>query len=80
VTERDSDSDTPDTLKPDAFSPATPVQGGEQLAATAFEPLSESSQQNKRVNVTQIAVGVAGLLIAALLFFPLHRALPHPEH
>jgi formylglycine-generating enzyme required for sulfatase activity len=39
------------------------------LAATAFEPLSESSQQKKRVNVTQIALGVAGVLITALLFF-----------
>jgi hypothetical protein len=69
MTERDSDSDTPDTLKPDAFSPATPSRGGDQLAATAFEPLSESSQQKQRVNATQIALGVAGVLIAALLFF-----------
>ena len=69
MTERDSDSDTPDTLKPDAFSPATPSQGGDQLAATAFEPLSESSEQKQRVNTTQIALGVAGVLIAALLFF-----------
>ena len=69
MTERDSDSDTPDTLKPDAFSPATPSQGGDQLAATAFEPLSQSSEQKQRVNATQIALGVAGVLIAALLFF-----------
>ena len=69
MTERDADSDTPDTLKPDAFSPATPSQGGDQLAATAFEPLSQSSQQKQRVNATQIALGVAGVLIAALLFF-----------
>ena len=58
-----------DTLTPDAFSPATPSQGGEQLAATTFEPLSKSSQQKKRVNVTPVALGVAGVLIAALLFF-----------
>ena len=58
-----------DTLTPDAFSPATPSQGGEQLAATTFEPLSQSSQQKKRVNVTPVALGVAGVLIAALLFF-----------
>mgnify|MGYP001165643504 FL=1 len=69
MTERDSDSDTPDTLKPDAFSPATPSQGGDQLAATAFEPLSQSSEKKQRVNATQIALGVAGVLIAALLFF-----------
>ena len=69
MTERDTDTGTPDTLKPDAFSPATSSQGGEQLAATAFEPLSQSSQQKKRINVTQIALGVAGVLIAALLFF-----------
>ncbi len=69
MTERDADSDTPDTLKPDAFSPATPLQGGDQLAATTFEPLSQSSQQKKRLNATQIALGVAGVLIAALLFF-----------
>jgi len=58
-----------DTLTPDAFSPATPSQGGEQLAATTFEPLSQSSQQKKRVNVTRVALGLAGVLIAALLFF-----------
>ena len=69
MTERDADSDTPDTLKPDAFSPATPSQGGDPLAATAFEPLSQSSEQKQRVNATQIALGVAGVLIAALLFF-----------
>ena len=69
MNDRDTDTGTPDTLTPDAFSPATPPQGGEQLAATAFEPLSQSSQQKKRVNVTQIALGVAGVLIAALLFF-----------
>ena len=69
MTERDADSDTPDTLEPDAVSPATPSQGGDQLAATAFEPLSQSSEQKQRVNATQIALGVAGVLIAALLFF-----------
>ncbi len=67
--DRDTDSGTSDTLPPDGFSPATPSLGGEQLAATAFEPLSQSSQQIKRLNVTQILLGVAGLLIAALLFF-----------
>ena len=68
MTERDTDTGTPDTLTPDAFSPATPPQGGEQLAATAFEPLSQASEK-KRVNVTQIVLGIAGVLIAALLFF-----------
>ena len=69
MTERDTDTDTPDTLKPDAFSPASAAPDSEQLAATAFEPLSQASQQKKRLNVTQIALGVAGVLIAALLFF-----------
>ena len=69
MNDRDNDTGKPDTLTPDAFSPATPPQGGEQLAATAFEPLSQSSQQKKRFNVTQIALGVVGVLIAALLFF-----------
>ena len=69
MTERDADSGTPDTLRPDAFSPATPSQGGEQLAATTFEPLSDSPQQKQRINVTQILLGVAGVVIAALLFF-----------
>ena len=69
MTERDSDSGTPDTLTPDAFSPATPSQGGEQLAATAFEPLSQASEKKRRFNITQIVLGIAGVLIAALLFF-----------
>ena len=69
MTERDTDTDTPDTLAPDAFSPAGAAPDSEQLAATAFEPLNQSSQQKKRINVTLIALGVVGLLIAALLFF-----------
>ena len=69
MTKRDSDSGTPDTLTPDAFSPATPSQGGEQLAATAFEPLSQASEKKRRFNITQIVLGIAGVLIAALLFF-----------
>ncbi len=69
MTERDTDIGTPDTLKPDAFSPASAAPDSEQLAPTAFEPLSPSSQQKKRLNVTQIALGVVGVLIAALLFF-----------
>ena len=62
MTERDND-----TLTPDAFSPAGAAPDSEQLAATAFEPLSQASQQKKRVNVTQIALGVAGLLTVVLL-------------
>ena len=69
MNDRDTDSDTPDTLKPDAFSPATSSQGGEQLAATVFEPLSQASEKKRRINITQIVLGVAGVLIAALLFF-----------
>ena len=69
MTERDSDSGAPDTLTPNAFSSAGAAPDSEQLAATAFEPLSQSSQQKRRVNVTQIALGVAAVLIAAVLFF-----------
>ena len=69
MTERDSDSGAPDTLTPNAFSSAGAAPDSEQLAATAFEPLSQSSQQKKRVNITQTALGVAAVLIAAVLFF-----------
>ena len=69
MTERDTDIGTPDTLKPDAFSPASAAPDSEQLAPTAFEPLSPSSQQKKRLNVTQIAVGVVGVLALTLLSF-----------
>ena len=64
MSDRDTDTGTPDTLTPDAFSPAS-----EQLAATAFEPLSQASEQRRRINITQIVLGVAGVLVAALLFF-----------
>ena len=67
MTERDTDTDTPDTLAPDAFSPAGAAPDSEQLAATAFEPLNQSSQQKKRLNVTQIALGVVGVVPAPVL-------------
>ena len=63
-----SDRDN-DTLTPDAFSPAGAAPTSEQLAATAFEPLSQASEQRRRINITQIGLGVAGVLVAALLFF-----------
>jgi formylglycine-generating enzyme required for sulfatase activity len=58
-----------DTLTPDAFSPASGAPDNEQLAATTFEPRSQASEQTQRVNVAQIVLGVAGVMIAALLFF-----------
>ena len=58
-----------DTLTPDAFSPAGAAPTSEQLAATAFEPLSQASEQRRRINIAQIVLGVAGVLVAALLFF-----------
>ena len=69
MSDRDTDTGTPDTLTPDAFSPAGAAPTSEQLAATAFEPLSQASEQKRRINVTQVVVGVAGVLVAALLFF-----------
>ena len=63
-----SDRDN-DPLTPDAFSPAGAAPASEQLAATAFEPLSQASEQRRRINVTQVLLGVAGVLVAALLFF-----------
>ena len=69
MNDRETDTGTPDTLTPDAFSPATPSKGGEQLAATAFEPLSQASEQKRLINITQIVLGGAVALIAALLFF-----------
>ena len=69
MSDRDTDTGTPDTLTPDAFSPAGAAQTSEQLAATAFEPLSQASEQRRRINVTQVVLGVAGVLVAALLFF-----------
>ena len=69
MSDRDTDTGTPDTLTPDAFSPAGAAPGSEQLAATTFEPLSQASEQKRRINITQIVLGVAGVLVAALLFF-----------
>ena len=69
MSDRDTDTGKPDTLTPDAFSPAGAAPTSEQLAATAFEPLSQASEQRRRINITQIVLGVAGVLVAAPLFF-----------
>ena len=63
-----SDRDN-DTLPPDGFSPASAAPASQQLAATAFEPLSQTSVKRQRINTTQIGLGVAGVMVAALLFF-----------
>ena len=77
MSDRDTDTGTPDTLTPEAFSPAGAAPTREQLAATAFEPLSQASEQRRRINITQIVLGVAGVLVVALLFF-LFTARTHP--
>ena len=69
MSDRDTDTGTPDTLTPDAFSPAGAAPTSEQLAATTFEPLSQASEQRRRINITQVVLGIAGVLVAALLFF-----------
>ena len=69
MSDRDTDTGTPDTLTPDAFSPAGAAPTSEQLAAPTFEPLSQASEQRRRINITQVVLGVAGVLVAALLFF-----------
>ena len=56
-------------LTPDAFAPAGAPDAREELAATAFEPLSQASQKKARVSAAQIAIGSSGLALTALLFF-----------
>ena len=65
-------TDNDNKLTPNAFSPASPagpVGSDEQLAAMRFEPLREAGDSTKRINATQIALVLAGLGIASLLFF-----------
>ena len=47
-------------LTPDTFAPAGAPDAREELAATAFEPLSQASQKKARVSAAQIAIGAAG--------------------
>ena len=56
-------------LTPDTFAPAGAPDAREELAATAFEPLSQASQKKARVSAAQIAIGSSGLALTALLFF-----------
>lgn len=62
-------NDRDNTLTPGAFAPANPEGAGEPLAPTAFEPLSQAPNPTQRVSAPHIAMAIAGLLIAALLFF-----------
>ena len=65
-------TDNDDKLTPDAFSPASPSNragADEQLAATRFEPLSEAATTQRRISVTQLALALAGVAVALLLFF-----------
>ncbi len=57
-----------DKLTADTFAPAG-RQSNESLAATTFEPLSQATSEKRRVSATQIAAGIAGLFVVALLFF-----------
>ena len=56
-------------LTPGTFAPADAPDAREELAATAFEPLSQASQKEARVSAAQIAIGSSGLVLTALLFF-----------
>ena len=55
-------------LTADTFAPAG-GQSNESLAATTFEPLSQATSEKRRVSATQIAAGIAGIFVVALLFF-----------
>ncbi len=57
-----------DKLTADTFAPAG-GQSNESLAATSFEPLSQATSEKRRVSATQIAAGIAGIFVVALLFF-----------
>ena len=57
-----------DKLTADTFAPAG-GQSNESLAATTFEPLSQATSEKRRVSATQIAAGIAGIFVVALLFF-----------
>ena len=57
-----------DKLTADTFAPAG-RQSNESLAATTFEPLSQATSEKRRVSATQIAAGIAGIFVVALLFF-----------
>lgn len=57
-----------DKLTADTFAPAG-GQSNESLAATTFEPLSQATSEKQRVSAAQIAAGIAGIFVVALLFF-----------
>ena len=61
-------SDHDDKLTADTFAPVG-GQSNESLAATTFEPLSQATSEKRRVSATQIAAGIAGIFVVALLFF-----------
>ena len=61
-------SDHDDKLTAHTFAPAR-GQSNESLAATTFEPLSQATSEKRRVSTAQIAAGIAGTLLVALLFF-----------
>ena len=61
-------SDHDDKLTAHTFAPAG-GQSNESLAATTFEPLSQATSEKRRVSTAQIAAGIAGTLLVALLFF-----------
>ena len=56
-------------LTPEHFSAPEPEGGGTPLTATTFEPLSEAVVTRAWVSPTQIALGAAAVVVAALLFF-----------
>ena len=62
-------TDPDDKLTAQRFSPPEPDGSESRLTATTFEPLSEAVVKRSSVSAAQIALGVAAIVIAALLFF-----------
>lgn len=58
-----------DKLTPGRFSPPEQDGTGNRLTATTFEPLSEAVVKRASMPPAQVALGITGVVIAALLFF-----------
>ena len=62
-------TDPDDKLTAQRFSPPGPDGSESRLTATTYEPLSEAVVKRSSVSAAQIALGVAAIVVAALLFF-----------
>ena len=67
-------------LTPDTFAPAGAPDAREELAATAFEPLSQASQKKARVSAAQIAIGEQRAGPDGAPLFSAHGPLTHFKH